>query len=252
MKSFLILVFTITIFSFGQLPAIAAVEHDSIDIRLTSSETAYVHSLNGLKMRYEPSFRSHVYTVLDYGTTVIPLVQPGSDSEFKVGYTSGKWIKVLANGREGYVFDGFISGLPIPEVLPHTSLLTEVLEKYALTSFQQLSTDTVMATSELDDRFYAKYRYQFTDGINLTHHINWQSESVVLEIPKIRIMDAYLLVEELITVSDHKDTYGKDLIFKERFNGEIYEISDRLKEDIIIKKQNNGSVTIEFKSYAGC
>ena len=213
--------------------------------------TLIVHTINGLKLRIEPSFNAQVITVLDYGEALTLLGETPESSPFQVGYASGKWVHVDVNGLDGYVFDGFTSTLPIPEVLPHTEYLTTILEQYAHANFVLLTTDTIERSSEMDERFHIKYRYQFEDDIKLNYDAYWQSESIKLEIPNIRIMDAYHLVKALLTVSDLKDVYGKDLIFKVNDYGNIYEISDRLKEDIIIRDRGE-FISIEFKTYVGC
>ena len=213
--------------------------------------TLIVHALNGLKLRLEPTVHAQVITVLDYGEVMTYLGDTPAATSFNVGYTTGKWVHVDVNGIDGYVFDGFTSSLPIPEVLPHTSYLTSVLEQYAHGNFNLLQTDTIARSSEMDDRFHVKYRYTFDENVRLNYDAYWQSESIKLEIPNIRIMDAYHLVKALLTISDLKDTYGNGLIFKMNDQGAIYEISDRLKEDIIIKDIGN-SVSIEFKAYVGC
>ena len=217
-----------------------------------SGNAFIVQALNGLKLRLEPTFRSQVITILDYGEVVTYLGDTPESSPISVGYSIGKWVHVDVNGLEGYLFDGFISRLPIPEVLPHTEYLTSVLEQYAHGNFHLIQTDTIARSSEMDERFHVKYKYDFEDNIKLYYNAFWQSESIKLEIPNIRIMDAYHLVNALLTVSDLKSIYGEGLVFKINEEGQIYEISDRLKEDIIIKSNVNNTVTIEFITYVGC
>ncbi len=225
---------------------------DTFGYERHTGESLIVHAIDGLKLRLEPSFQSRVITVLDYGEVLTQLGEvPGSEL-FSVGYTTGKWIHVDMNGLDGYVFDGFVSSLPIPEVLPHTEYLIAVLEQYANLNFNLLSTDTIARSSEMDERFHVKYRFNFEDNIRMQHDSYWEYESVKLEFPNIRIMDAYLLVKALLIVSDLKSLYGEGLIFKVNEGGEIYEISDRYREDIIIKQHAGNSVSIEFKTYVGC
>jgi hypothetical protein len=217
-----------------------------------AGNTFFVQALNGLKLRHEPTFNSQVITVLDYGEVVTYLGDTPESTPFKVGYATGKWVHVDVNGLEGYVFDGFISRLPLPEVLPHTDYLTSVLEQYAHTNFNLITADTIERSSEMDERFHVKYKFDFEGGVRLHYDAYWQSELMKLEFPDIRIMDAYHLVNALLTVSDLKSIYGENLIFKINDEGQIYEISDRLRENIIIKSHLNNTVTIEFITYVGC
>ena len=255
MKNIILQVFSAILFA---TMAVANPITDSTEVKNTfryerdAGKTLIVHAMNGLKLRHEPSTKAQVITVLDYGETFIVLGDTPESTPFNVGYTTGKWIHVDVNGLEGYVYDGFASALPIPEILPHTEYLTSVLEQYARNSFNWIATDTITRSSEMDERFHVKYRFAFEDNIALQYNAYWHSESLKLELPNTRIMDAYHLVKSLLTVSDLKGIYGSNLIFKVNDDGEIYEISDRLKEDIIIKKVGEENVTIEFITYVGC
>ena len=234
-------------------PITDSTEHNpSFGYERFAGQTLIVHALNGLKLRYEPSFKSQVITVLDYGEGITLLGETPESTPFKIGYTTGKWIHIDVNGLEGYLFDGFVSSLPIPEVLPHTEYLTSALEQYTHANFDWTTTDTIVRSSEMDERFHVKYRYNFNENVRMLYSAYWQSESVKLELSDVRIMDAYHLVKALLTVTDLKSVYGDELIFKINDDGDIYEISDRLKEDIIIKKVGERNVSIEFKTHVGC
>ncbi len=232
-------------------PSDSIKENASYGYERFAGKTLIVHALNGLKLRHEPSIHAQVITVLDYGEAMTFLGETPESTPFHVGYASGKWVHVDVNGLDGYVFDGFTSTLPIPEVLPATDYLTSVIEQYAHSNFKLQSTDTIERSSEMDERFHVKYRYRFEDNIRLNYDAYWQSESMKLEIPNIRIMDAYHLVKALLTISDLKHMYGADLVFKVNEEGAIYEISDRWKENIIVRDRGD-YVSIEFKTYVGC
>lgn len=211
--------------------------------------TLFVHALDGLKLRQEPSLKAPVITILDYGEPITLLGSTPEDTPFNVGYTTGKWVHVDVNGIVGYVFDGFTSTLPIPEVLPNTDYLTTLLERYVHYNFDLVSADTIERSSEMDDRFHVKFNYLFEDNVRFKYDAYWQSESATLEVPGIRIMDAYHLVKELFTVAQIK--HDGELIFKVNDAGTIYEISDRYRSDIIIRDRGE-YVSIQFKTYAGC
>lgn len=214
-----------------------------------AGNTLYVHALNGLKLRQEPSLKAPVITVLDYGEPITLLGSTPADAPFNIGYTVGKWVHVDVNGIDGYVFDGFASSLPIPDVMPHTEYLTTLLEQYVHHNFTVVSADTIERSNEMDDRFHVKFNYQFEDNVRFKYNAYWSNESAKLEIPNIRIMDAYHLVKELLTVGE--SGFTGELIFKVNDAGTIYEISDRYRSDIVIKDHGD-FVSIEFKTYAGC
>ncbi len=232
-------------------PSDTLTDNNTFGYERHTGTTLIVHAINGLKLRLEPSFKAQTITVLDYGEALTLLGDTPEGEPFNIGYATGKWVHVDVNGIDGYVFDGFTSTLPIPEVIPHTTYLTTVLERYAHGNFKLLTTDTIARSSEMDERFHVKYKFTFEDNIRMNYNAYWQSESIRLDIPNIRIMDAYHLVKALLTVSDLKHLYGQELVFKINDYGHIYEISDRFKEDIIIRDRGE-FISIEFKTYVGC
>lgn len=79
-----------------------------IDSTLTSEPSeAYVFSFSGLNLRARPSTDAFVRAKLTHGTEVS--VQRVSIELDTIEHRIGRWVEVKADGRRGYLFDGFLS-----------------------------------------------------------------------------------------------------------------------------------------------
>ncbi|MDO8367418.1 MAG: SH3 domain-containing protein [Saprospiraceae bacterium] len=93
-------------------------------------DTLYVWAQSGLVLRDAPDFKSKKITSLQFGSIVVPNSHKetnGIESSLEVipsciyegqnysGYIiPGNWVQVFANGKTGYVFDGYLSKYPPP------------------------------------------------------------------------------------------------------------------------------------------
>jgi hypothetical protein len=87
--------------------------------RFKEGETLYVWASSGLNMRDKPDAKATKITSIPFGTKVI--VQPNIGikipfevEEFKGFTVKGYWLLVKYGTTEGWIFDGFLSRLPMP------------------------------------------------------------------------------------------------------------------------------------------
>jgi 3D (Asp-Asp-Asp) domain-containing protein len=78
-------------------------------------DTLHVFTMSGLKLRESANTTSKSITTLPLGTKVIVLNTFQFEKKQTVEDISGNWILVSFNNLEGYVFDGFLSQLPVPK-----------------------------------------------------------------------------------------------------------------------------------------
>jgi hypothetical protein len=109
------------IFKFLLLVALflQAASFTDVKSQTEKSNKTYVWSVKGLALREQPGISAKRIINIPYGksVTIINTNEPPVPMSSKIeGYLSykleGKWIKVLYNGQEGYVFDGYLSTMP--------------------------------------------------------------------------------------------------------------------------------------------
>jgi hypothetical protein len=94
-----------------------------------SGDSLYIWAKRGLSLRKVPNLNAERIAVLPFGTCVVAQSSKFSNSEDSVEVEElnavidqrgkalpaylikGSWVKVRANGKEGYVFDGYLSTL---------------------------------------------------------------------------------------------------------------------------------------------
>lgn len=89
--------------------------------RFKDGETLYIWAASGLNLRDKPDAKGTKLTTIPYGSKVI--VQPNIGAkvpfeveQFKDFSVKGYWLLVKYDNTEGYLFDGFLSKLPAPNL----------------------------------------------------------------------------------------------------------------------------------------
>ncbi|MBK8396544.1 MAG: SH3 domain-containing protein [Leptospiraceae bacterium] len=112
----------------------------------------YVLAKSGLHLRAKPSKRGRLLQTVSFGSAA--LVQQITDKEYEAEGIPGFWVKVIADDREGYLFDGFLSTYP-PPVNELPSLSAPTLKSYAEkflpkdTKVSESTDETMVTTSTL-------------------------------------------------------------------------------------------------------
>ena len=90
----------------------------SQNINYTIGDTLNIFALSGLKIREEGHANSKVLASMKFGEKVVVLdtFSTGNKSKQTIEGFGGSWIKVRYDAIEGYVFDGFLSALPVPKM----------------------------------------------------------------------------------------------------------------------------------------
>lgn len=73
---------------------------------LQSGDNLYVLAKSGLNLRDKPSKNGRFLQTVSFGT--IARVRQMTDKEYDVDGIPGYWVKVMADDREGYLFDGYL------------------------------------------------------------------------------------------------------------------------------------------------
>lgn len=186
-------------------------------------DTLYVWAQSGLVLRMEPDFKSEKIASLPYGTTVVAQWHKGWDEKkesaveailpctfegqhyqgFKI---PGTWLQVIANGKTGYVFDGYLSKYPPLRPGEHRS---QDLDQYLNRAFglasQVKDMGTSIYTAKLDCNFYkngaSRQSRGVGDGLSITTYI----------LPELSLEEGYLIANHFFNLEKHTNRIPTNL-----------------------------------------
>jgi len=88
--------------------------------RYKAGDKLNVFAVSGLTLRDKPDIKGGKVAAVPYGASVTVLAEdlfknPYQSTEMKGFDIKGNWVKVQVNGKEGYLFDGFLLKLAAPK-----------------------------------------------------------------------------------------------------------------------------------------
>jgi hypothetical protein len=96
----------------------------------TETESLYVLARNGLRMRKEASLSSEKMEVVPYGTQIQAVT---TDSKaITVGAMKGNMVKVFHGKDQGYMFDGYLTSIPVPQKEQMVTEYTRYLKRKSI------------------------------------------------------------------------------------------------------------------------
>lgn len=219
----------------------------------SSGETLNVVANSGLKLRVSPELSGEVISIIPFGEAVEVLENNEETNTQVLNYVSGQWLLVNYDGQTGYVFDGYLSSLAIPmyefEMIENNQGFMSSLESW--TNFRYISTDK--ADTLQSKNGMTKVIQNYHNGAKMTQVYNDSYYQLIIELDGIRVMDAYHLLQNMITSKTAKENFVEKSIFITSDNGETERININLEEQTIIEKLPNGSVKIRLLQYnQGC
>jgi Bacterial SH3 domain len=166
--------------------------------RFKDGETLNVWATSGLNMRDKPDAKSAKIAVIPYGAKVI--VQPNMGvkipfeiEEFKDFTVKGYWLLVKYGNTEGFVFDGFLSLLPMPTKKKEYGDIGEYLAK-----LKKVGGKTQIKKCQEPDfkNDTCEFTQKYELGIIYTNiaHIE-VGDSFLFKIPNGSLFEAYMLVK---------------------------------------------------------
>lgn len=189
-----------------------------------------VLAVNGLNMRSKPESNARVVTKVDYGKQV-EIVEK-TQVELKLGWVSDHWYKVRFRGREGFIYGGYLSHLPAPNV-QQTQAISNLLPLYCTAAFTNQGSPIVTSEVEGTDTLKVKL-IEFTNGAELELEQTTDRSKALLILP-VSVQEAYVLLEAFL-----KSNNSQELLNELRFIR---------SEDGTLSKVNNANGTISIKGF---
>lgn len=208
-------------------------------------DPARVIAFSGVKIRTAPQQDAPLVGVVDFGEqlVVIDTVQGTQMIE----WVEGNWVKVKFEGREGYVFNGFLTNLPVPmEEYELTSRDADAT--YPLISWTENNFKVIASPDTLQGENYIKYTQYFENGITLTTREGMYAFEVSLHIPGIRLGDAYNVTRSTMLTRIERELFEENALFIRNNNGLIDRIKISIDAPVEIRKTHDG-VDITVTSY---
>ncbi len=115
---------------------------------LSASNTYYVLAEKGLTMREEPNLDSKKLEVVNYGLAV-QVIAEDAHAISPVGGLTGKMVKVIHGDNEGYMFDGYLSSIPVPLKNQGVEEYVKSLKRKSLSADNRYEDENEMSAAEV-------------------------------------------------------------------------------------------------------
>ena len=215
--------------------------------QFTEGAELFVIVNSGLTLRAQPDAKSVSLGVLEYGTSITVLNQPDSLSTFQtINWVKGRWLFVDFDGIHGYMFDGYLSDLPLPtfefEKCQLDMDLIYPLESWADINLGESNSDTITAGA------LYKVTDFFETGDRLIKTQVDQKYKIELFLTEVRLMDTYHLLISMLDGYQSINTFKEVSTFIEDREGELYKVRIDLDYPVILRKLKNGDIKITISS----
>lgn len=213
----------------------------------------YLHvcATSGLSLRTAPGLSSDVIMIIPHGEEVEVLLREVDPLVETVEWTKGQWTYVSYLGTEGYVFDGFLTSLPLPElqfeqVVSDLDLSTPLIAWAEYRFNEILPVDTILRDDVI------KEVSVLDKGVILSKFSDGHGFRLNVQIDEIRIMDAYNLLLNMMDKSD-REIFKSNSKFKKMRGQDIDKIEVNIDNPVIITKHDVDKVTISvINPHSGC
>ncbi len=221
----------------------------SAEAKETEPSTGFVTAFSGLKLRVSPGSQGQVLKVIPYGESVE--IMEVSDVQQRIEWLEGNWIKVSYLGIEGYVFDGFVTTMVLPE--DDVELSNEDSDlTYPLLAYIEKNHNLMSMPDSTVRHNTQKVGYQY-DNISLNTEESRYHFKVVSEFENIKLKDAYNLMRSMLLTKQERQEFERQTLFIKNRDGVVDNIKIGIENPVQIKKSKNGNVKITVTAfYQGC
>jgi len=210
---------------------------------------------SGLKLRISPSAEASMLKVIPFGEQVKVINSSEMTSiRDRINWLDGHWIQVEHNGVRGYVFDGFLTHLPVPdydsEKIQADFIIALPLESYVK---NKLMKDIVADTLSSGDSF-SKYVFMDSSGINMATTEDEYYYEVDIYLPETRITEGFNLLVSMTESRFERQLLLDNAVFIEGENTYVKEVRINGGAITTIKKEGINGIRIKslVRYFDGC
>lgn len=207
----------------------------------------YVMANSGLTLRAEAKMDSEPLIVVDFGSSVQVLNQPDSVENVEmINWVKGKWIYVEYDGINGYMFDGYLSDLPMP-IYEFERCQLDLDLIYPLESWADVNLG-LENSNVVEAGILKRITDSYIGGEKMVRTQKEDYYKLELYLTEVRLMDAYHLLQSMIDNKARLETYKDESTFIKDRNGELYKVKIKLDNPIELLKLKSGDVKIVIRS----
>ncbi|MDF1694455.1 MAG: SH3 domain-containing protein [Saprospiraceae bacterium] len=207
----------------------------------------YVVANSGLTLRLEPKMEAEVLTIAEFGSSVEVLNQPDSLQYLeKVNWVEGRWVYVEYDGIRGYMFDGYLTDLPMP-IYEFERCQLDLDLIYPLESWTDVNLGEYEQT-EIDAGALKKLTYHFIGGEKMIKSQKGDRYKLELYLNEVRLMDAYHLLQSMIDTKERLEVFKNQSTFIEDREGDLYKVKVNLDNPIVFRKLKSGDIKVTITS----
>jgi len=209
-----------------------------------------VSATSGLSMRTAPGLSAEKIMIIPHGAEVQVILRDKNPLEETVEWTKGQWTYVEYDGRRGYVFDGFLTSLPMPE-LQFEKVVSDQDLSSPLISWAEHRFNEVRSVDTIQRNDITKVIKVLADGVILKKYSDDQMFKLDVEIDHIRIMDAYHLLLNMMDKGDQKIFKDNSTFLKDQ-GFDIEKIRVSIDNPVTIEQidENRVRITIDNPYHA--
>ena len=219
-----------------------------------NNQEATVVAPSGLSLRLEPGTEAKAIYTIEFGETVTVLNNETTAClADRYEWMDGSWIKVEYAGMEGYVFDGFLSTLPLPFhegefCIEELDFITPV-ENWFENNFDLARTPDTLLRSDGS----AKVLYASEQGHRMIKHNYENYYKLDIYMSNQRIMDCYNLLLSMTTNKVDREVLARASTFIEDNQDKLTLVKIGIDNQIRIKRLENDQIKISLYSpHEGC
>ena len=225
------------------------------------SNSYHVMALSGLKMRDLPSLKGKKILTIPYNGEV-EVIATGFGAlkvkELEDFYIEGEWVQVSYNGKEGYVFDGYLTQFPVPDenVKMDYDKYDSKFEYYFNTKLIQKGDKFNLIKHNWECKnengCFCGYSKEYEQGLFYSYRSCDEKNSIeIIEIDNISMSEAYFILRALeLNKYDNSDYNPKIIRTYDNNKNIIREEPDGAGCWSSIRQRKSNSIEIETS--CGC
>jgi len=214
---------------------------------ITETNLLTVSATSGLSLRFEPGQSADIISIIPFGATVEVLERCDDDLVETIEWTKGSWTYVEYNKRRGYVFDGYLTALPLPK-FEFEQVIADMDLNYPLTSWAEHRFNEVMKVDTITKKNMTKVIKILADGVILKEYEDDFMFRTELELDGVRLMDAYHLLLNMMDKYERAIFKNKTIFISDE-NYDLFVIKVNLDSTVKIAKTDDNRVRITINNY---